>query len=266
MKDFFKYIFQKLPFYREKQDASGWFGNYSSYQALERECSGYSKDSIFEKVKSATLKVKRGEAAFERDSITFETLEYDADLLNFFTKVIAENNSQLSVLDFGGSLGSVYFQYRQLLQKDATIRWCIVEQKHFIDFGKKELETNELKFYHSIEQCLAVNSINLVLLSSVLSYLEEPYVLLDKISRLEITYLVIDKNLFLKNEERLTKQIVPKEIYEAEYPCWILNETKLLNLLSPTYELVAELDPYAGTTVDLGDKKAYFKGIILKRK
>jgi hypothetical protein len=83
---------------------------------------------------------------------------------------------------------------------------------------------------------------------------------------LSIKYIVIDRNLFLKDEDRLTKQIVPSSIYKASYPCWILSENNVLKAFASKYTVIDELDPYNGLEVDLKDKKAYFKGVILKLK
>ncbi len=248
-----------------KEENAGWFGNYKNWEEVKKECIGYDSEAIFEKVKQATLKVKNGEAAFERDSVTFDKIEFDEKLLNLFKNILKENN-KLSVLDFGGALGSVYFQYRQLLDKDADINWNVVEQGHFVEFGQKELQNKELYFYYTPQEVVNKIKKDVLLLSSVLSYLEEPYKMLNSLMDLSIKYIVIDRNLFLQNEERLTKQIVPRSIYEASYPCRILNEKKTIEMLSSHYTVVDTLDPYNGLEIDLGDKKAYFKGHILKLK
>ena len=237
-------------------EVSGWFGNYSSWEVVEKQCGGYDDSLVFEKVKQATLKVKKGEAAFE----------FDEKLLSFLNSVAAENNKIISVLDFGGSLGSSYFQYRKLLESSTSVKWGVVEQKHFVEFGKTQIQNNELQFFYTPQECLATTKVDVLLLSSVLSYLKDPYAMLNDLMSLSIKYVVIDRNLFLKDEDRLTKQIVPSSIYKASYPCWILSEKKVLQTLSSRYEVMNVLDPYNGLEVDLSDKKAYFKGVILKLK
>jgi putative methyltransferase (TIGR04325 family) len=262
LKQGIKKIIKKDP----EPEVSGWFGNYSSWQEVEKQCGGYDDNLVFEKVKQATLKVKNGEAAFERDSVTFDKLEFDEKLLSFFKSVAAEKNNTLNVLDFGGSLGSSYFQYRQLFDGAVALKWNVIEQGHFVEFGKKEIKNNELDFFYSVQECLLENKTDVLILSSVLSYIKEPYVLLKELMSLSIKYIVIDRNLFLKDEDRLTKQIVPSSIYKASYPCWILSENKVLQLLGEKYTVIDELEPYNGLEVDLKDKKAYFKGVILKIK
>ncbi len=62
-----------LIFYRRylKNKQSGWSGDYPSWQAALQKCNGYNANNILLKVKDATLKVKKGEAVYERDSVIF---------------------------------------------------------------------------------------------------------------------------------------------------------------------------------------------------
>lgn len=246
-------------------DKSGWFGNYPDWVSAQKDCVGYDNQNIFEKVKAATIAVKEGKAAFERDSVLFQKTECDEQLLKQFKAIISANSNSIGVLDFGGSLGSVYFQYRHFLNT-ANIQWCVVEQAHFVSYGKQYLSDNQLKFYYTPSDCLSEIPIQVILLSSVLSYMEDPFKILNELISLSLPYIIIDRNLFLPNEERITKQVVPESIYKASYPCRILNEQKIIDTLSEKYEKVKTLDPYPGVTVDLGDKKAYFKGFIFKMK
>jgi hypothetical protein len=59
----------------------GWKGNYTTWQDAKNESSGYDTDKILNAVKNSLLKVKNGEAAYERDSIVFDEIEYAWSLL-----------------------------------------------------------------------------------------------------------------------------------------------------------------------------------------
>ena len=83
----------------------GWKGNYKTWQAALDNSSGYDSDLILQKVKDATLKVKKGEAVYERDSVLFDEIEYSWPLLSGLMLAAAKRNGELNVLDFGGSLG-----------------------------------------------------------------------------------------------------------------------------------------------------------------
>ncbi len=60
----------------------GWSGDYSSWKSAQQHCVGYDAANILEKVKDAILKVKNGEAVYERDSVLFYKIEYAYPLLS----------------------------------------------------------------------------------------------------------------------------------------------------------------------------------------
>jgi putative methyltransferase (TIGR04325 family) len=257
--------------YKKRQPAAeqkwGWSGKYSSWTQAQKECSGYDQENIFERVKAATLQVKAGKAVFERDSILFYKPEYNADFLKTLDLIAADNNNSLSIVDFGGSLGSVYHQYKSQLEKFEKVRWCIVEQAHFVEFGKRELETAQLKFCHTIKDCLRDQPANAILLSSVISYLENPYETLKRILENDFEYVIIDKTIFTNyKSDLLTKQVVPEAIYQASYPCWVLNLDKLVTFMSGHYKLQMAFDPYQNDEVLIDGKKAFFRALVFKKK
>jgi len=59
----------------------GYRGNYASWANAQQVSTGYNSDLILEKVKDALLKVKRGEAVYERDSVLFDEVQYSWPLL-----------------------------------------------------------------------------------------------------------------------------------------------------------------------------------------
>ena len=52
---------------------------------------------------------------YERDSVLFDTIRYSWPLLSDLLRAASEDQNHLSVLDFGGSLGSSYYQNRVFL-------------------------------------------------------------------------------------------------------------------------------------------------------
>jgi len=112
-------------------------GDYSSWQAALDAAEGYDAPSILKKVREAALKVKCGDSVFERDSVCFDYEAYRWAPLACLLRVAAENGGILRVLDFGGALGSFYFQHRKHFQNLKYIRWAVVEQAHFVTCGLK---------------------------------------------------------------------------------------------------------------------------------
>ena len=70
-----------------------------------------------------------------------------------------------------------------------------------------------------------------------------------------------------ENKDRIVIQKVPPKIYDASYPCWILNRKKFVDFIENElgFELIASFDSHIGTIIDLGDSQAYYKGYLFKK-
>ena len=237
-------------------------GNYSSWEQAKKSSIGYDSDIVIVKAKESMLKVKNGEYAFAQDSVLFDTIQYSFPVLAGLLRVALANNRELSVLDFGGSLGSSYYQCREFLGDLKKITWSIVEQPKFVACGKKFFENMELRFYYSIDECCKNEKPNVILLSGVIQYIEEPYGLLEDILRRNFDYLIFDRTSFLKNgPDRLAIQKAPAYIYNCSYPIWFFNYDKFIAKLLSRYALVTAFDGF-----DKAEEPLFFKGFILKLK
>ena len=146
--------------------------------------------------------------------------------------VAARSAGKLNVLDFGGALGSTYMQHRKLLDTLPEVSWSVVEQAHVVRCGEAEFRMGALDFFGEIEQCFAAHPVNAVLFSSVLQYLESPYEILERITNLAPTAIIIDRTPVAKIGEKITIQHVPKSIYPASYPCRFLDKKRLGEVLT----------------------------------
>jgi putative methyltransferase (TIGR04325 family) len=221
-----------LVFYRKYWKKSGWFGDYTFWQAAEKDCDGYNSAAISARVVEATRQVRDGKAAFERDSVLFFEEELDKSLLNILGKIRAKpSENPLIVLDFGGALGSTYWQHRRVFEA-WNLKWIVVEQAHFVEIGQKEFENDQLKFAFSIEDACEKETPYIVLFNSVLHYLETPYAFFEAVERHSIPSVFIGKTpTFEGKKDQITRQIVPKKIYEASYPSWVFSIDTLTNQL-----------------------------------
>jgi len=244
-----------------------WSGDYKNWEEAQALCIGYDSDIILEKCKSALLKVKNGEAVYERDSVIFDQIYYSFGLLAGLERAALENSGELTVLDFGGSLGSSYFQNKEFLKTCNKLNWCIVEQTHFVDCGKQYFEDGNLKFFHSIQDCLTIFKPNVLLISGVLQYLDKPYELLTNFLALNIPYIIIDRTAFVNsNQDILTIQNVPDDIYKASYPAWFFAKNKFEALVLNNYKLISYFDSgFTPPTQINGKDKVYWNGLILKK-
>jgi putative methyltransferase (TIGR04325 family) len=241
-------------------------GRYTSWEEARRNSRGYDAPEIVEKVRASALKVLRGEAACERDSMVFDCIQNSFPLVVGLLRAALANGSRLSVVDIGGSLGSTYFQSRGLLA-GLDVRWQIVEQPAYVAAGRATFADERLRFFEDLDAALAESRPDAVLMSSVLPYVPDPHELLDAVARAEVPTVIIDRTPVWSNEpDRLTVQSVPPAIYgfPASYPAWILNREGVLKHLLGDYRLLVEFEALAGR-IDVEGMPARDTGFVLER-
>lgn len=257
-------------FRKQRKNRFGWFGDYSSWDEVVKKAVGYDAQVILEKTLSSLLKVKRGEAVYERDSVLFDKKVYPFPLIAALLHISDLLGRPFSLIDFGGSLGSTYFQVKEFFPPSVCRSWNIVEQPHYIEVGNRELSDDVLKFYSSIEECLVYENIDIVILSGVVQCLEKPYSFLENLLTYDFPYLLFDRTAFWKGDkDRLTLQIVPPEIYDASYPSWFFNENRFLKIIESKYSLIFDFPSYVeGEQVTYIDDKpvGYDKGFFMVKK
>jgi putative methyltransferase (TIGR04325 family) len=240
----------------------GWSGRYSDWSKALSRTKGYDSQVILEKVRESQRKVISGEACFERDSVLFLEPEWNWHLLICLFGISGVCDGFLRVLDFGGALGSAYFQNRRLFGGLREVDWNVVEQAAFVECGRAEFESDELHFWKSIKECLVERSPDVLLLSSVLPYLESPYELLDEVMEWGPKYIIIDRTGFVRGRrDRLTIQKVNPAIYESSYPCWFFSRKKVEEYVAPVYDVCLRFDSDEWINID-----ASYGGFLLRRR
>lgn len=239
-------------------------GNYTSWEEATLASIGYDSDIILQKTKDALVKVKDGEAVYERDSVLFEKIQYSWPLLTGLMWAAARSGGQLNVLDFGGSLGSTYFQNRTFLKKLPNVRWSVIEQAEHVRVGKEFFEDDTLRFYPTIDDYSTENTPDVVILSGVLQYLENPYEVLRRLLELHSDCIILDRTPFWEGDaDHICVQHVPAKIYPASYPIWILSKRKFLQFVQGNgLNIVAEFEALDKLS---GPIKLTHQGMIITR-
>lgn len=243
-----------------------WKGKYPSWAAAQKQCVGYDADIIFEKAKRSILEVRNGNAVYERDTVVFDKIEYSWQVLAGLMMVAANHEGKLNVIDFGGALGSSYFQNRRFLNELKFVQWNIVEQAHFVKFGQQELATDCLRFYSSIQECFENTQPNVLLLSNVIQYIESYKEVLDVVNNTNVDYVIIDMlpiDMELTFEDAsICVQRVSPQIYEASYPCRIFRE----NLISQLLTKYKEIESFENSLqIYVNTHEVKYQGFIFKR-
>lgn len=209
----------------------GWSGSYSSWEEAEKQSIGYSDPKIVEQVKSALLSTKDKSDRYEIDGCIRQGKPQSAFDLLYWIKESAVNG-HINIVDFGGSLGTVFYQLRPYL-KDYTVRWNIIEQDNFVKIGRDTFQNENLKFYHTIEECFTETKPNCFLASGSLTYIPKPYEVIQSLKSYNFDWIILARtSIVTEDTDKLTIQIVPPQIYKAIYPCWFFSQSKLVKAVT----------------------------------
>ena len=230
----------KIYFSNEKRD-------WSSALKLSKS---YNDETIFNKVKKVyDNKLDIREEFYERDSLILENKPNETDLIRFLQERIAKEEN-LEVLDFGGSLGSRFFSNYNFIKKN-KIKWNIVEQNNFAQYGKNFLQNNLLFFYNDLTKCFSEKKIDSVIFSTSLQYLENYIEILKEIKNSNIKYIFFDYlPLSRYQRHRIFVQNIHKKLYDSSYPIRIFSKNLFLE----------EVKKLNFTVSDLNSKKTVFYG------
>lgn len=250
----------------------GFWGDFPNWKVAEAELQkhkefskGYAEKNIIEQVNASIQKVRNGEAVFERDGVLFDKEDYNYPFLAaLFWTMNDCTNKPLTVLDFGGSLGSTYFQNRKLLGD--SVSWNIVEQPQFVEKGRKCVP--EITFYSTIDEMEATGKrADILILSGVLQYFDNPYKYIDMFLQRDFQYLLIDRFYFnFMDRDHLSLQSVSPDIYPAVYPVWLMNRKKLQHI----FESAGYKEEFSWKSLDripiksLGET-LYSEGFLMKK-
>ena len=204
-------------------------GPYARWEEAKVNSTGYNSNEIFEKVRKSAFYVKNHKKGYERDSIITYDDNYDNYLIKILDIYSKKKNKTLKILDFGGSLGSLYFYYKDKINN--KFNWSIIEQKKFVKEGRRTFQNSELYFFNSIEEYKKTFLPDIIIASSSLQYLENYKDILNKILNLNPDYIIILKTPFdNKMFDEIYVQKPPKNVYNSTYPSWIFSyETFLIN-------------------------------------
>jgi putative methyltransferase (TIGR04325 family) len=251
------------------QNIYGWTGNYISWEEAKKNSIGYDSSLIVDKVKKSTLEIMKNPSLYERDSVVFQKKEYSWPITScLLWQASLNNNKKLNVMDFGGSLGSSYFQNKVFLDSINSIEWVVVEQENFLNIGVKHINSIGLKFMNFNNALEKEIMFDIVLFSSVLQYLSDVDLVINKVLLLKPNFILIDRTSFIEDiTDRITIQNVPPDIYTASYPCRFFNENLFIKKFESNYDIISDFPSYCDSnSISDDSKKLYWKGFILKLK
>ena len=241
----------------------GFVGVYESFESALSNSKGYSDEIIFEKLKKSALKFLKGNYSFERDTVLFKKNEYNHPILQSLI-LTKKNDKEINICDYGGSLGSLYFQNNSAIKM--KIKWSVIDLKNVVLFGKTNMTTDSLNFFHSVKKMYKVRSPNTLLMSGFIQYVNNPFIkVLSIIRDGRFDYIILDRVYFLSDSNLKTFisiQYASPKIYDSSYPCYLFNYKSFVNeFYKLNFEKISEWDSFDQT---MGISN-YSKGFVFKK-
>lgn len=246
-----------------QEDELWFYGDFKSWDEAVGQCAGYGEKNILEKVESSIRSVLNKEAAYERDSVLFYEKRFSFHILAYIARLAARQD-KITIVDFGGALGSTYLQNKDFLEKlPVRVQWYIVEQPNFVEKGNEIFDHQEISFFHSLDEIS--EDVDLILFSSVLGYLEDYEAIINAAVGKKARSIIIDRT-FVSDRERICIERVPESIYPGSYALRIFQKEKLLNLFLEQYSLEYEFHSYVDEDIHFDDMIAEIKGFVFELK
>lgn len=201
-------------------------GPVASWAEARRQTDGWDAPEITSKTLEVSLKVRDGAIAFQQDTVACESVRYSATTLAFLLLVAAGRKERCEVVDFGGSLGTNFYQNRNVLARLGApeIGWSIVERPDIVALGQEHFRDAGLTFFSSLVELKTTRSAppEGVLFSGSLQCVEEPWRTLDEAVALGARVLAFDRLLVSPTErhEVYVQRPNPLRYYRATYPAW----------------------------------------------
>lgn len=240
-----------------------WFrGDFATWAEARAASVGYEDGAVLRRVRAATRAVRAGAAAWERDGMLFTEPVMHASLLAALRAAAGERGTgALDVVDFGGALGSTWWQHRAAL-RELRVHWCVVEQPEFVAAGREEFTGEGLTFEPTLAAACAQRKPAVILFSGVLQYVERPDEFLRQAVSSGATHIIIDRlPCWSGGRNWLAVQHTMPELGGGSYPAWIFDRVQFLAPLVEKFECVTE---WPG--LDEVDRRVTFSGLHLVRK
>jgi putative methyltransferase (TIGR04325 family) len=216
----------------------GFVGPVPSWQDAVVRSDGWDASAITEKTLRLALQVRDGAIEFEQDTVPRKKIAYSVTTLAFIVLVLSRHRNSLDVLDFGGSLGTNYYQNRKILSSLAKtpFTWNVVERPVLAELGSKHFANSELKFYASLAEAMksSPRGLDSFLFTGSIQYVDEPMALIESVVGMGATTIAFDRLLVSPtgSHEVFVQHPDPSTYYRATYPVWCFSRDAFIENLS----------------------------------
>ena len=254
-------VYWYASYFRSRNKFLGRFKTFSL--ALKNVRDGYASSELLDQIINVNKLVLDGHIVQERDGVELTAFEnsYQINFYLLLEKALLKTD-RISVLDFGGGLGTAYRQFKFFTQQQ--ISWTIVEQHQLVAEGIKNFSSEELSFTCEIPEV----NYNVVLFSAVLDFVEDPYAILVEISKkISPKLIIVDRSLFHSGpEDFYTIKATAKHITSGhKYPvAWFSEKKFVARVEALGYKKIDEWKTNDGQVVNRSSVGVY-KGFTFRK-
>ena len=153
-----------------------------------------------------------------------------------------------------------------MFEEDKLVKcWTVIEQPHFVEFGKSNLEDSILNFEHTDIQSIDISKYQCILLSAVLHYLDNYQDIIDLICSSDIQTIILERTPVCE-KNIICIETVKEPIYNAAYAMHIFCEKQLKTLLAEKgYDLVDYWESLVDSPIYVNDELVKFKSFIFEK-
>jgi len=169
---------------------------YISYKDAQANCinNDYQNTELCNVIADKTL--------IFRDKLIIESNILNSTNVFLLAAILKESNNYqnklFTVLDFGGSCGTHYFEIRKYLPELFKLKWIVVETEQMVKSAlAKKLDNNELIFIDSLNN---LPHIDFVYSSCAIQYTSNPYLFLEELLKLGANALIFNRMMFNEND------------------------------------------------------------------
>jgi len=254
IKNLFYVFYWYASYFRSRNKFLGRFKTFSLARLNVGE--GYASSELLHKIINVNRLVLSGHIVQERDGVKLAVFENSIQI-NFYLLLEQAllNTNRVSVLDFGGGLGTTYRQFKFFTKQ--KVFWTIVEQHQLVAEGIANFSSEELTFTCEIPK----TNYDVVLFSAVLDFVEDPYAILVEVSsKISPNLIIVDRSLFhCGPEDFYTLKATAKHITNGnKYPvAWFSKERFVSRMEALGYNKVDEWKTPDGQVVNRASVGVY---------
>ncbi len=218
-----------------------WEGIYNSFDECPKCDRGFESDRW---VCQETNKINRLLEATKDNKTIPSVISCQMSLLPFLAALVSVNSKggKVSILDFGGGLGSGYISVVAGCTSRDAVDYHIVDTKNICRAGKSYYKDDRQIHYYD---CLPkeIQSVDIVHLCSSLQYIEDWKGLLYDIAAYNPQYILL---VDVPAGDIPTYATV-QNYYESKIPYWFFNVNDIISTMSSTNYTLLFNSSYAGT-------------------